>query len=186
MGMMNNKEDVLYNIEQQLLSIHAKDIKHADLRQIYDALAGYMKTIIGKHWLRTMRIARDDLQIYWLSPEYTTGRMLDINAYYLDRTEEIIHALKQIDISYDELKKAEMEPGLGIGDLGILSFGFLDAFASLGIKVFAYGIRYRRGLFKQKIEEYRQKEYPDPWLSRPNAWEYRRDIHHDVEFNDFP
>jgi starch phosphorylase len=46
--------------------------------------------------------------------------------------------------------------------------------ASLGIPAFGYGIRYRHGLFRQKIIDGVQIELPEDWLVHGNPWEFKR------------
>jgi starch phosphorylase len=50
----------------------------------------------------------------------------------------------------------------------------MESMASLAIPAMGYGIRYRHGLFRQKIVEGAQVEEPEDWLERGNPWEFRR------------
>ena len=69
-----------------------------------------------------------------------------------------------------------MEPdaALGNGGLGRLAACFLDSLATLGYPAYGCGIRYRYGMFKQKIENGYQAEVPDNWLKDGNPFEIRR------------
>ena len=51
---------------------------------------------------------------------------------------------------------------------------FLDSLATLGYAAYGCGIRYRYGMFKQKIEDGYQVETPDNWLKDGNPFELRR------------
>ena len=51
---------------------------------------------------------------------------------------------------------------------------FLDSLATLGYPAYGCGIRYRYGMFKQKIENGYQVEVPDNWLENGNPFEIRR------------
>jgi len=51
---------------------------------------------------------------------------------------------------------------------------FLDSMASLHIPGHGCGIRYRYGMFRQKIIDGYQAELPDPWLKDGNVWEFRK------------
>lgn len=50
----------------------------------------------------------------------------------------------------------------------------MDSLASTGLPGNGNGIRYRYGLFKQKIIDGYQVELPDSWLNNGNPWEVRR------------
>ena len=50
----------------------------------------------------------------------------------------------------------------------------LDSLATLGYAAYGCGIRYRYGMFKQKIENGYQVEVPDNWLKDGNPFELRR------------
>ena len=50
----------------------------------------------------------------------------------------------------------------------------LDSLATLGYPAYGCGIRYRYGMFKQKIEDGYQVEVPDNWLENGNPFEIRR------------
>ncbi len=47
--------------------------------------------------------------------------------------------------------------------------------ASTQIPGHGCGIRYKYGLFKQKIEDGYQVEVPDNWLKNGNVWEIRKE-----------
>lgn len=63
---------------------------------------------------------------------------------------------------------------IGNGGLGRLASCFMDSLASTGLPGNGNGIRYRYGLFKQKIVDGYQVELPDSWLNNGNPWEVRR------------
>ncbi|MCF0230300.1 MAG: glycogen/starch/alpha-glucan phosphorylase, partial [Parasporobacterium sp.] len=58
--------------------------------------------------------------------------------------------------------------------LGRLAACFIDSMAALDIPGTGMGIRYRFGLFKQKIKDGYQVELPDAWLQDGYPWENRR------------
>ncbi|MDK8210645.1 glycogen/starch/alpha-glucan phosphorylase, partial [Bacillus subtilis] len=57
---------------------------------------------------------------------------------------------------------------------GRLAACFLDSLASLNLPGHGYGIRYKHGLFDQKIVNGFQIELPEQWLRHGNSWEVRK------------
>ena len=72
------------------------------------------------------------------------------------------------------IEDQEPDAALGNGGLGRLAACFLDSLATLGYAAYGCGIRYRYGMFKQKIENGYQVEVPDNWLKDGNPFELRR------------
>ena len=82
--------------------------------------------------------------------------------------------LEDLGISLTDLENEEPDAGLGSGGLGRLAADFMDSLASQGLPGHGCGIRYRYGLFDQKIENGEQVEIPDDWLKNGYLWEFRR------------
>ena len=53
----------------------------------------------------------------------------------------------------------------------------MDSIASLGLPGHGNTIRYEYGFFRQKIENGKQVEVPDQWLTLGNVWEIRKPKH---------
>lgn len=110
----------------------------------------------------------------YLSLEYLLGRSLRNALVNLDANDEAHAALERLGLSLENVEEAEHDAGLGNGGLGRLAACFLDSCASLGLPVIGYGIRYQYGMFRQRIENGRQVECPDHWLSDGHPWELER------------
>src|SRR5699024_3103199 len=93
---------------------------------------------------------------------------------YLGFYELVEETMEELGLDLETVLEIENDPGLGNGGLGRLAAAFLDSLVSLKMPGFGYGLRYEKGLFQQKIENFKQEEYPDDWLKTANIWEYKR------------
>ena len=83
-------------------------------------------------------------------------------------------ALEELGFDLNVIEDQEPDAALGNGGLGRLAACFLDSLATLGYPAYGCGIRYRYGMFKQKIKDGYQVEVPDEWLKNGNPFELRR------------
>ena len=109
-----------------------------------------------------------------MSMEFLLGRALGNNLINMTAYKEVKEALEEMGLNLNELEDQEPDPALGNGGLGRLAACFLDSLASLGYAAYGCGIRYRYGMFKQKIKDGYQEERPDNWLKNGNPFELRR------------
>lgn len=113
-------------------------------------------------------------QVYYFSMEFLIGRLL-LNYLVNFKIEGLVReGLAELNINLDELLEQEADPGLGNGGLGRLAACFLDSMAFLGIEGHGNGIRYKYGLFEQKIVGGNQVEVADNWLKNGYPWELRK------------
>ena len=110
-------------------------------------------------------------EIYYFSMEFLIGRLLKEYLVNLECLDIARDGMKNLGFDIDKLFEFEKDPGLGNGGLGRLAACFLDSMASLGINGMGMGLKYKFGLFKQKIVHGNQIELPDDWLSLEFPWE---------------
>ena len=110
-----------------------------------------------------------------MSMEFLMGRALGNNLINLQAYQEVKEALDELGIDLNVIEDQEPDAALGNGGLGRLAACFLDSLATLGYPAYGCGIRYRYGMFKQKIENGYQVEVPDNWLKDGNPFEVRRE-----------
>lgn len=160
-----------------LQSLHGKTLNCASKQEKFEALAWLTKSIISKNLIETQkqRTKDDPKQVYYLSIEFLLGRLLENNLVNLGIREVCVKALSELGIELDSLLDQEEDAGLGNGGLGRLAACYLDSMAAMGLAGHGCGLRYRYGLFEQKIKNGYQYEYPDNWLKNQTyVWEYRR------------
>ena len=122
-------------------------------------------------------------QVCYLSMEFLIGRLLSDALGNLGLTETMRAALRGLDVDLEQIFAQEPDAALGNGGLGRLAACFMDSLASIGIPAVGYGIRYEHGLFRQLIQDGRQREVPEDWLSLGNPWEFERgNIAYDIGF----
>ena len=117
------------------------------------------------------QVANREKMVYYFSMEFLIGKLLDNYLMITGLKDSVAEGLKDLGIDLPALLELDPDPGLGNGGLGRLAACFLDSMASLGIAGTGMGIRYRFGLFRQKIESGWQEAYPDAWLANGYPWE---------------
>ena len=113
-------------------------------------------------------------RVHYLSMEFLMGRALHNALSALNLRDGLEAALQAQGASLADVLEAEGDAALGNGGLGRLAACFLDSFAELGLPSFGYGMRYRYGMFAQRIVDGRQREVPDDWMRDGNPWEILR------------
>lgn len=122
-------------------------------------------------------------RVHYLSMEFLMGRALHNALSALNLREGLESALQAHGASLANVLEAEGDAALGNGGLGRLAACFLDSFAELGLPSFGYGMRYRYGMFAQRIVDGRQSEVPDDWMRDGNPWEILRpEVRYPVHF----
>ena len=170
------KEAFKKDVEQNVKQLFRKTVDEASQQELYQAVSYVVKDAIIDDWIATQKqYEKDDSKIvYYMSMEFLLGRALGNNLINMTAYKEVKEALEEMGLNLNELEDQEPDPALGNGGLGRLAACFLDSLASLGYAAYGCGIRYRYGMFKQKIKDGYQEERPDNWLKNGNPFELRR------------
>ena len=185
MILAKTKEEIKNDYLKRLTFTFAEDISQATLEHKYFALGKLIKDYLTEKWAETNKIYRERKvkQTYYFSMEFLIGRLLETNLINLGIRDLCEEALKELGIDFNELVSYEEDAGLGNGGLGRLAACFIDSMASLSLPAHGNGIRFKHGLFKQKIENGYQVEQLDDWLKKDFVWEIKRaDKSVDVRF----
>ena len=166
------KRDVRNNVK----TLFRKEVEEATPQQLFQAVSYAVKEAIIDDWLATQKqYEKDDPKtVYYMSMEFLLGRALGNNLINMTAYKAVKEALEEMGIDLNVIEDQEPDPALGNGGLGRLAACFLDSLATLGYASYGCGIRYRYGMFKQKIRDGYQVEAPDNWLKDGNPFELRR------------
>ena len=171
-----NKEFFIRSVKYNVRTLFRKEIEEASQQQIFQAVGYAVKDAIMDAWIATQKEyeKNDPKIVYYMSMEFLMGRALGNNLINLTFYDEVKEALEEIGLDLNVIEDQEPDAALGNGGLGRLAACFLDSLATLGYAAYGCGIRYRYGMFKQKIENGYQVEVPDMWLKNGNPFELRR------------
>ena len=171
-----DKKAFIAEVKENVKSLYRKNLDEATKQQIFQAVSYAVKDTIIENWMKTQQqYEEDDPKIvYYMSMEFLMGRALGNNLINLTEYDEVKDALEELGFDLNVIEDQEPDAALGNGGLGRLAACFLDSLATLGYAAYGCGIRYRYGMFKQKIKDGYQVEVPDNWLKDGNPFELRR------------
>lgn len=171
-----DKEAFINDVKANVKTLYRKTIEEATKQQVFQAVSYTIKDTIIDNWLATQKQYEidDPKTVYYMSMEFLMGRALGNNLINLTEYNDVKEALEEIGFDLNVIEDEEPDAALGNGGLGRLAACFLDSLATLGYSSYGCGIRYRYGMFKQKIENGYQIEVPDNWLKDGNPFELRR------------
>ncbi|MCL2121094.1 MAG: glycogen/starch/alpha-glucan phosphorylase [Clostridiales bacterium] len=161
---------------ERLEAIRGVSVDEATVEDKYAALAAIVKERSTRQWIETTRSYEEEKrkQVYYFSLEFLLGRMLEQNILALGLEETCRKAMDELHVDLDKIYQVESDPGLGNGGLGRLAACFMDSLAFCGLPGHGCSIRYKYGLFEQKIVDGNQIEMADNWLRNENIWEIKK------------
>ena len=148
--------------------------KNATVQQIHNALGEALMELFADDWQKSRERHLCSRRACYFSMEFLVGRAIFNNLLCLGIYDEVSEIFEECGISLNSLEEIE-DAALGNGGLGRLAACFLDSAATLNLPLDGYGIRYKYGLFKQKIENGFQKEDIDDWTKYGDCWSTRCD-----------
>ncbi|MGX6443133.1 glycogen/starch/alpha-glucan phosphorylase [Neobacillus sp. K501] len=174
--MFSNPKDFKIIFLKRLEMVCGKSFSESTERDHYQTLGVMIREFVSNDWIKTNERYLDSTgkQVYYLSIEFLLGKLLRQNLINLGIEETVQEGLHDLGIDLSRLEELEADAGLGNGGLGRLAACFLDSLASLNLPGHGHGIRYKHGLFEQKIVDGYQVELPEQWLRSGNVWEVRK------------
>ena len=171
--MFSKVEEFVLDYQREFAEAYAKPIRKSSKQEQFEILVRLISedaSVIGAE-ARERFQQNQQKQVFYFSMEFLIGRLLDNYLINLGVRDIVKQGLKECGIELDDLLTLEPDPGLGNGGLGRLAACFLDSMAALGVAGTGIGVRYRYGLFRQKIHMGFQQELPDAWLEKGYPWE---------------
>ena len=172
-----SKETFIKAFSERLEATYLKKVNASSIRERFNVLGTLIREHIAKDWIATnqLLISGEQRAVHYFSIEFLLGRLITNNLMNLGIRNVVEDAFNELKIDLNEVEDYESDPGLGNGGLGRLAACFLDSMASLALPGFGHCLRYRYGLFRQKIKNGYQEERPDNWLSDGYVWEIRKE-----------
>ena len=171
--MFVGKEDFKIAFRNECIDVAGKPLEMCSDLDKYQVLVSLIKSQASKVRTETLERVREskEKEVYYFSMEFLIGRLLNNYLLNLGIQDVVRSGLAELGEDLDRICALERDPGLGNGGLGRLAACFMDSMAFLGVPGGGMGIRYRFGLFQQKIVNGYQTEVPDTWLDAGYPWE---------------
>ncbi len=182
--MLKTKE-ILPKLNEVSSKLFNCNIGELTEKQLYTVMCTLLKELLAQK----RKKFKDEIspenkkQVYYMSMEFLVGTSLRNNLYNLGLEGEFRHVLKQEGFNIDDIYELDPDAGLGNGGLGRLASCYMDSLTGLDYNATGFSIRYEFGIFKQKIIDGWQMEFPDNWLERGEVWlTPRQDESYEVKF----
>ena len=148
------------------------ELNKASRLQLYHVLSEAVKSRLQQIYRESVEatVSKGQKKVYYLSMEFLVGRSLKNALYQLGLIDEAEELLSKLGTNLSEISEKEPDPGLGNGGLGRLAACYLDAASTKGIPFQGYSIKYEFGIFRQRIVDGWQMEFPDEWLDNGEVW----------------
>ncbi len=183
--MTLKKEELKKLLETESLDSFGCTLAEASKQQVYKTLCRVIRDLLARERkaFQDEFTSKEKKQVYYMSMEFLVGTSLHNNLYNLGLESKTSSILAEIGIDLKSLYKMEPDAGLGNGGLGRLASCYMDSMTSLSLPATGFSIRYEFGIFRQKIVDGWQMEFPDDWLSLGDVWlRPRPDESYEVKF----
>ena len=141
-------------------------------KQMYKVICATTREMLAERRRAFQKKVREEerKQVYYMSMEFLVGTSLRNNLYNLGILDQVSDFLEARGFSLEKLCALEPDAGLGNGGLGRLASCYMDSATGLDYPVTGFSIRYEFGIFRQKIVDGWQMEFPDNWLDMGDVW----------------
>lgn len=167
-----NKQIFLTDLRAALEELKNENVTSPHV--LHNVLSDTIMKHISENWKKSKKSHLGSRRACYFSMEFLIGRSIFNNLLCLDIYNDVSNVFEDYGFSLSDLEETE-DAALGNGGLGRLAACFLDSAAAMNVPLDGYGIRYKYGLFKQKIENGFQTEEADNWTKYGDAWSIRHD-----------
>ncbi len=170
---MNLKKDEFKKLlESESLRSYGCSLSEASKIQVYKTLCTVLRDILAemRKNFEDEVTSKEKKQVYYMSMEFLVGTSLHNNLFNMGLESKAKSILSEIGVSLSDLYEMEPDAGLGNGGLGRLASCYMDSMTSLSLPGTGFSIRYEFGIFRQRIVDGWQMEFPDDWLSLGDSW----------------
>ena len=166
------EKQALELLRNSCMKLFGCTLEEATKQQIYKALCTTVREIMYDRRREFKKSYQGDgrKQVYYMSMEFLVGTSLHNNLYNLGMEKEFTQALQTLGIDIHALYEMEPDAGLVNGGLGRLASCYMDSLTGLDYPATGFSIRYEFGIFRQKIVDGWQMEFPDNWLEMGDVW----------------
>ncbi len=180
-----NRKEILVKLNETSTRLYATDLSRISEKQAYKVVCTLLRELLAAKRKEYLASFPDDgkKEVYYMSMEFLVGTSLRNNLYNLGLEKDFRAVLKNEGFDADRLYELDPDAGLGNGGLGRLASCYLDSLTGCEKCATGFSIRYEFGIFKQKIIDGWQTEFPDNWLDRGEVWlQPRNDESYEVKF----
>lgn len=166
--------ELLHTAEIIIQTEFQKPLEKANAHELHFGIAQSLMQTISPKWQKSRENHAERRRAYYFSAEYLMGRQIYNNLFSAGILGQVSELLAERGMEISALEEIG-DMALGNGGLGRLAACFLDSAATHDLPLDGYGLRYRYGLFSQRIEDGFQREYADNWERFRDPWSKVRD-----------
>ena len=172
---MKNRENnkmIIRGLQEVCNRTFGCSLEEATEKQAYKTVCAYVREVLAENRRAYQKEIREKecKQVYYMSMEFLVGTSLRNNLYNLGMLDTVTTVMDQLGFSVERLCAMEPDAGLGNGGLGRLASCYMDSLTGCEYPATGFSIRYEFGIFRQKIVDGWQMEFPDDWLNMGDVW----------------
>ena len=183
--MQKKHEELLTRLNETSARLFSCNLSEATDKQAYKVVCTLLRGMLAKKRkeYKDSYKETDRKKVYYMSMEFLVGTSLRNNLYNLGLEKDFRQVMKSQGFDIEDLYALDPDAGLGNGGLGRLASCYMDCLTGNDLPATGFSIRYEFGIFKQKIIDGWQVEFPDNWLERGEVWlQPRNDESYEVKF----
>ena len=181
--MQITKKELIIKLNETCAKLFSCNLSETTEKQAYKAVCTVLRELLATKRKEFQDSFYSGKEVYYMSMEFLVGTSLRNNLFNLGIEKQFKDVLSEQGFDIERLYELDPDAGLGNGGLGRLASCYMDCLTGLEYKATGFSIRYEFGIFKQKIIDGWQMEFPDNWLERGEVWlQPRQDESYEVKF----